>query len=71
MSKMEVFSKIVNGWKLLIIFAKSSFLDDWQGFEYASEPLIDFADLVFWDVLRILVPFLQFKKKREKHPRRE
>ena len=28
--------KIVNGFQALIIFAKSSYLDVWQGFEYAS-----------------------------------
>ena len=29
-SKMELFAKIVNGWKPLTIFAKSSILDVWQ-----------------------------------------
>ena len=33
---MELFAKIVNDWKLLIIFAQSSILDVWLGFEYAS-----------------------------------
>ena len=33
---MERFAKVVNGWKLLIIFAKRSILDVWQGSEYAS-----------------------------------
>ena len=33
---MELFAKIVNGWKLLIISAKSSNLDGLQGFEYIS-----------------------------------
>ena len=36
-SKMELFSKIVNGGKLLAIFPKSSILDVWQGSEYAFE----------------------------------
>ena len=35
-SKMELFAKIVNGWKLLTNFAKSSILDTWLGSEYAS-----------------------------------
>ena len=36
-SKMEVFAKIVNGFLFLTIFAKSSILDVWQDFEFASE----------------------------------
>ena len=35
---MELFAKIVNGWKLLPIFAKSCILEIWQGFEYAFAP---------------------------------
>ena len=35
--KMEFFAKIVNHWKLLIIFTKSSVLDVWVGSEYISE----------------------------------
>ena len=35
--KMECFAKIVNGFQSLIIFAKCSNLDVWQGSEYASE----------------------------------
>ena len=35
-SRMELLVKIVNGWKPLSIFAKSSILDVWHGFEYAS-----------------------------------
>ena len=64
---MELFLKIVNDWKMLIIFAKSSILDVWQDSVFASESLIDSADLTFWDMLRDLVSFVQFKK-REKHP---
>ena len=30
-SKIELFAKIVNEWKLLTIFKKSSILDVWQG----------------------------------------
>ena len=52
---------------MLIIFAKSSILDVWQDSVFASESLIDSADLTFWDMLRDLVSFVQFKK-REKHP---
>ena len=59
--------KIVNDWKMLIIVAKSSILDVWQDSVFASESLIDSADLTFWDMLRDLVSFVQFKK-REKHP---
>ena len=33
---MELFAKIVNVWKPLIIFAKISILDIRLGFEYAS-----------------------------------
>ena len=36
-SKMEVFTKIVNGFSFLTIFAKSSILDVWQDSEFASE----------------------------------
>ena len=32
---MKLLVKIVNGCKPLTIFIKSSFLDIWQGFEYA------------------------------------
>ena len=35
---MKLFAKIVNGFKLLNIFAKSSILDFYLGFEYASAP---------------------------------
>ena len=33
---IEFFAKIVNGWKPLIIFAKSSLLETWLGSEYTS-----------------------------------
>ena len=36
-SKMKLFEKIVNGWKLLAIFTKSSILDLRHGFAYSSE----------------------------------
>ena len=40
---MERFPILVNGWKLLTIFAKRSNLDFWQGSEYAYEfYLLDF-----------------------------
>ena len=38
-SKMELFSKKVNGSQPLNIFAKHSISDVWQGFEYASQQL--------------------------------
>ena len=34
--KMELFVKIVDGWRPIAIFAKSSIWDAWQGSEYAS-----------------------------------
>ena len=34
---MELFAKIVNSFKLLIILAKCSVLDIWQGTEYVSD----------------------------------
>ena len=34
-SKVELFAKIINGSKSLIVFARSSILDDWFGSEYA------------------------------------
>ena len=40
-SKMEFFAKIVNGWKLLNNFAKSSILVVSQGFEYAANMLLN------------------------------
>ena len=36
-SKMELFAIIVNGWKLLTLFTKSSILHVWQGFQYTSD----------------------------------
>ena len=38
-SKMKFFTKIVDGRKPPLIFAKGSILDVWQGFQYASETL--------------------------------
>ena len=35
-SNMDLFAKIINGWKTLTIFAKRSILDIWLGSEYAS-----------------------------------
>ena len=35
-SKMELFVKIVNGWKTFTIFTQSSVLDVWHGSEYVS-----------------------------------
>ena len=36
-SKMKLFAKIANGWKLLTIYPKSLVLDFWQDSEYASD----------------------------------
>ena len=36
MPKMELFAKIVNGWKTVPIFANSPILNVWKGFEYNS-----------------------------------
>ena len=43
-SKMQCFAKIVDGFYPLTIFLKHSFLDVWQGFEYASEKYISFPN---------------------------
>ena len=42
--KIELFAKIVDGWKSLTIFKKSSILDARLGFEYAS---INYNIIVF------------------------
>ena len=34
--KMKFFAKTINVWRPLVIFAKNSILDVWDGFEYAS-----------------------------------
>ena len=39
-SKKELFSNIVWGWKPLTIFEKSFILDVWHGSEYASEHIL-------------------------------
>ena len=36
-SNMELFAKIVDGWKLLTIFEKSFILDIWRNSDYTSE----------------------------------
>ena len=36
-SKIEAFAQIVNGFQFLTILAKSSILNVWQGYEFASE----------------------------------
>ena len=35
-SKMELFAEIVQDWKSLTIFARSSIFEVWQGSEYSS-----------------------------------
>ena len=47
--RMDFFAKIVNGWKLLTIFAKSSVLDVWLGSEHASVNL----NLIFFFVILV------------------
>ena len=44
-SKMELLMKIVNRFQLLTIFAKSSILYVWLGFEYASVISVLFSNL--------------------------
>ena len=46
-SKMELFVKMINGWKPLTIFAKSSISDYCQCSEYASTLLLIFNQKVF------------------------
>ena len=43
---MEVFAKIMNGFSLLTNFAKSSILDVWQDFKFASEASNDLKSSV-------------------------
>ena len=38
--RWSFFVKIVNDFQLLIIFAKHSFLNTWQGSEYTSDKLV-------------------------------
>ena len=63
-SKMERFVKTVNGVKLLIIFAKRSILDVWQGCEYASLLVKSFDNV--WQVNRSGHDF-QNKDKDQHH----
>ena len=39
---MERFAKTANNWKPLIIFAKCSILDVWQGSEYGYESITQY-----------------------------
>ena len=67
-SKMECFMIIVHGWKPLIIITKRSILDVAAALDPPLNILvvIQYANIIC-DVLRDLVPIIQFKK-REKHP---
>ena len=38
---MEFFAKIVYGFCLLTIFAKSSIIDIWEGLKYVSAPFVE------------------------------
>ena len=51
--KIKVSSKIVNRWKPLIIFAKSSVLDVWQITKYISEKCLSFHHQECHDTLKI------------------
>ena len=48
--KMELFAKLVNGWKLLTIFAKSSNLGVWQDSEDAFEFIFDIVSNIFRNI---------------------
>ena len=56
-SRMELFAKTMNGWKLWIIFAKSYILDVRLGSEYVSVHYIVFFEL---DSLEVKTTFLIF-----------
>ena len=49
-SKLELFSKIVNGWKPLTIFAESFILDVRLGSEYVSEHYAFSFFFFFWKI---------------------
>ena len=57
-----LFTKIVNGFNLYIIFAKSSVRDVWQGLKCVNA-------FLFWicDALRDLVSFANLKNKKNTH----
>ena len=62
---MELFAKIVNGWKLLTIFVKDPILDIWEGSEYALIPLIHFVPLASLNTPETL-GFLMFSEGIER-----
>ena len=47
---MELFAKLVNGWKLLTIFAKSSNLGVWQDSEDAFEFIFDIVSNILRNI---------------------
>ena len=67
-STMEFFAKIVNGFQLLTIFAKSSLLDVRLGSEYASDSyyfeLINKSEIYFadWNILCMLTLYCLMSK---------
>ena len=44
--KLELFAKIVNGWELLTIFAKSFILSIWRSFDYAYREIFSIVPKV-------------------------
>ena len=60
-SNMELFAKIVNSFLSLTIFAKSSILDVWQGFEYNS----DLFHWLMYSVVRFHVGHFELKEPRK------
>ena len=53
-SKMQVFTKIANGFKLLTNFRKTS-LDDWRGTEFMFEMILQYLKIFFECIWKELV----------------
>ena len=64
-SFMKPFTKIVTGFRLLIISEKSVFTDVCQGSKILNWSLHLIMDIC--DVLRYLVPFSQFRKREKNY----
>ena len=45
---MELFLKIVNSYKPLMILVKRSILDVWPGSEYSTEAIKDYCSSIDW-----------------------
>ena len=55
---MEIFEKIVNGFKPVTIFAKRSILDYWLGSEYASDcATVIWSNTVIYDTAQKIEVF--------------